>query len=105
MGKHPEIKGDTAKLLKAQRGKCPECGLYFRDGDLMEIDHIKPKSQGGGNGMENKQLLHQHCHDNKTTKDGVNSGMNDNHQLIEEPCEVNVSSTVLKTSNSGDRIT
>ena len=31
-----------------------------------EVDHIKPKSEGGDNSIKNKQLLHRHCHDTKT---------------------------------------
>ncbi|MEB3825950.1 group II intron reverse transcriptase/maturase, partial [Phormidium sp. CCY1219] len=31
-----------ARLLKEQKGKCNECGLFFTDSDLIEVDHIKP---------------------------------------------------------------
>ena len=34
-----------------------------------EVDHIKPKSEGGDNSIKNKQLLHRHCHDTKTALD------------------------------------
>jgi hypothetical protein len=33
--------------LKEQNGKCTHCGLYFREDDLVEIDHIIPTSLGG----------------------------------------------------------
>ena len=69
MGKHPEISQKEATLLKRQKGKCPNCGLYIKDGDLYEIDHIHPKSQGGRNEYKNLQILHKHCHDEKTAKD------------------------------------
>ena len=36
----------------------------------MEIDHIIPKSKGGKNEYKNFQLLHKHCHDTKTARDG-----------------------------------
>ncbi|MCL2930630.1 MAG: HNH endonuclease [Trichodesmium sp. MAG_R01] len=35
----------------------------------MEVDHIKPRSEGGNNSLKNKQLLHRHCHDSKTALD------------------------------------
>jgi len=35
----------------------------------MEIDHIKPKKEGGKDVYANLQLLHGHCHDTKTRKD------------------------------------
>jgi RNA-directed DNA polymerase len=68
-GKHPECPDRVAKLLKAQKGKCTLCGLYFREDDLLEVDHIQPKSQGGKDVKSNYQLLHRHCHDQKTAMD------------------------------------
>ena len=41
------------------------CGLMFLPGDIIEIDHIKPKKLGGSNSYENLQVLHGHCHDKK----------------------------------------
>jgi RNA-directed DNA polymerase len=57
-------------LLKQQKGRCASCGLYLRDGDLMETDHIIPKRLGGTDEWKNLQVLHRHCHDKKTTLDG-----------------------------------
>ena len=53
-----------------QKGVCTHCGLFFRDGDVIELDHIIPKSKGGKNESKNWQLLHRHCHDEKTRNDG-----------------------------------
>jgi 5-methylcytosine-specific restriction endonuclease McrA len=47
----------TASLLKKQKGKCIHCGLYFQDGDVIELDHIIPKSKGGKDEYKNWQLL------------------------------------------------
>jgi RNA-directed DNA polymerase len=69
-GKDPTLPRSLAKLLRLQSGKCRHCGLYFQAGDLMEIDHLIPKTLGGAVGLENCQLLHRHCHDQKTAKDG-----------------------------------
>ncbi|GCA83568.1 group II intron-encoded protein LtrA [Microcystis aeruginosa NIES-2522] len=69
MGKHPEMPPEKAVLLKRQQGRCAYCGLYFQDGDILETDHIIPKSKGGKNNRDNKQLLHRHCHDSKTALD------------------------------------
>lgn len=69
MGEHPEMPTRISKLLKQQQGKCAYCELTFKDGDIMEIDHIIPKSLGGKDIYENLQLLHRHCHDKKTTQD------------------------------------
>ena len=148
MGRHPEMPLTKAFLLKRQKGKCNHCGLYFKDGDLIELDHIVPKSKGGKNEYKNFQLLHKHCHDSKTATDGsleniavneipseqlqsiaeslfndrIKEGdgklsqwefqvlhkaglltcIHDKESAREKPYEVKVSSTVLKTSGSGD---
>ncbi|HEY9893468.1 MAG TPA: HNH endonuclease, partial [Candidatus Sericytochromatia bacterium] len=80
------------------------------------------KSQGGKNEYKNIQLLHRHCHDEKTANDGSsgnksgcnsakpkpvksdNRGTHDKSLITEEPCEVKVSSTVLETSGSREGI-
>lgn len=82
MGRNPEIPTKVAKLLKAQKGKCTHCGLLFLSEDVMEVDHIIPKSQGGKDEYKNLQLLHRHCHDKKTAKDGSLRGTNDKDQII-----------------------
>ena len=70
MGKHPEVSTGTATLLKKQKGKCTQCGLYFREEDVLEVDHIIPKTLGGKDQYNNLQILHRYCHDQKTTVDG-----------------------------------
>ena len=60
MGKYCEVDNTTAKLLKKQKGKCNHCGLTFKQGDLIEEDHIIPKSRGGSNKLDNRQLLHRY---------------------------------------------
>ncbi|MEH1815278.1 MAG: group II intron reverse transcriptase/maturase [Nostoc sp.] len=70
MGNHPEMPKRVATLLKKQKGKCTHCGLFFRENDVMEVDHKIPKSQGGKDSYDNWQLLHRHCHDTKTANDG-----------------------------------
>lgn len=56
-------------LLHKQKGKCNWCKTQFLYDDLLEVDHIIPKSQGGSDLMHNLQLLHRHCHDIKTILD------------------------------------
>jgi RNA-directed DNA polymerase len=104
LGKHPELPARIAKLLKWQKGKCTWCGLYFKNNDVLELDHIIPKIKGGKDEYENWQLLHRHCHDTKTAIDGSTAGRGTHKksQTVEEPCEVKVSRTVLKPSEEGD---
>ncbi len=88
-GNRPGVSLRVAKLLKQQKGRCQRCGLYFKDGDLMQVDHIVPRAIGGKDGYANWQLLHRHCHDVKTAEDR-RSGMLNKHRTLEEPCAAKV---------------
>jgi RNA-directed DNA polymerase len=74
LGRHPEIPPRVAKLFKKQKGRCTECELFFREEDLLEMDHIIPKQYGGSDALYNRQLLHRHCHDVKTARDACVAG-------------------------------
>jgi RNA-directed DNA polymerase len=64
----PGVPKRVATLLKGQAGKCASCGLYFRPDDKLEVDHILPRSQGGRDSYSNLQLLHAHCHHEKSAQ-------------------------------------
>lgn len=98
---HPMLSGTLGKLLQKQQGKCRWCELLFKEGDLIEIDHIQPRSAGGSDRMENKCALHRHCHDQRHAKDAMTS-INDNDSTTEEPCAEKSACTVLKPSRGGD---
>ena len=66
---HPVASGTLGKLLHKQQGKCRWCELAFRDGDLIEIDHIDQNSSN--NALSNKMALHRHCHDDRHAKYGA----------------------------------
>ena len=66
---HPLVNNEKAKLLKIQQWQCPRCGLYFKDGDLLEVDHIIPTALDGKDDISNKWVYHRHCHDEKTAED------------------------------------
>ncbi len=69
LGAYPNMPSSKAKLLKYQNGKCTHCGLHFKHEDVMETDHIIPQKMGGSSSYDNLQLLHRHCHDQKTATD------------------------------------
>lgn len=69
--KNPLLSTRVSKLLSLQKGKCKFCNATFKEGDIMEVDHIIPTSHGGKNDYNNLQLLHGHCHDTKTAQDIV----------------------------------
>lgn len=67
--RHPTIPTRIAKLMKRQAGRCAWCGLYFSSESCVEVDHVIPTRMGGHDGYDNWQLLHQHCHHQKTAQD------------------------------------
>jgi RNA-directed DNA polymerase len=83
LGKNPEMPSRKAKLLKQQKGKCPWCGLHFQEWDVLEVDHKIPRVLGGKDEWKNLQLLHRHCHDEKTASDGSQKSCNDKRKHIE----------------------
>jgi 5-methylcytosine-specific restriction endonuclease McrA len=75
-------------LHDQQNGKCAWCKGNIYTGQVVEIDHIVPKKDGGSNTIKNLRLVHGHCHDQV-------------HKLVrdmEEPYELKGSRTVLKGS-------
>jgi RNA-directed DNA polymerase len=99
---HPMFNGVKGALLRKQQGKCRWCGLLFQDTDVIEIDHLTPKSLGGGEELSNKCLLHRHCHDERHAR--KTTGISDKDPVIEEPCAPKGASTVLKPSGGGDSL-
>lgn len=95
MGHYPGVSKAKATLLEKQNGKCSHCGLYFNETDIVEIDHIKPRNKGGKDTYNNLQLLHRHCHDEKSASDGSYSRFHEKDWVIEEPDEAKVSRPVL----------
>ena len=56
----PITKSVKEKLYKQQKGLCNACNVSMRIIDF-EVDHIIPKSKGGGDYYENYQLLCGNC--------------------------------------------
>jgi RNA-directed DNA polymerase len=112
LGRFPGVSRTEAFLLKRQKGKCPLCNLFFKHGDLLEIDHRRPRAHGGNNSILNQQILHRHCHHLKTLQDkqaGIipnpaksEPGMIVNHPFTEEPNAVKMARSVLEPSRGGD---
>ena len=83
-GRYPTISPRLATLLKQQKGRCAQCGLYFHHDDPLEIDHRDGNRKNSR--LINLQVLHGHCHDVKTREKGeyLPMGMRDQHQHTEE---------------------
>lgn len=84
MGIHPEMSSRKAYLLKKQKGKCTHCGLCFQEWDVLEVDHIIPRALRGKDEYKNLQLLHRHCHDEKTIFDLKEIRKKDHSKFLEK---------------------
>jgi len=105
--RHPEISRRIAKLLKQQSGRCVRCGLYFTSEDWLEVDHVIPTNKGGPDRYDNWQLLHTHCHHQKTAQDRQSLAVSSTRvksRLREEPDAVKAASPVLKPGGKGDPV-
>ena len=58
-----------SKLIQLQNGCCKICGVPFTPMDVIETDHIIPRSKGVPDKYSNLQALHKHCHIQKSLKD------------------------------------
>lgn len=52
------------KCLKRDKYTCVKCG--FSDKRIMQVDHIKERSRGGSDDLDNLQTLCPNCHAIKT---------------------------------------
>ncbi|MFB2982114.1 HNH endonuclease [Microseira sp. BLCC-F43] len=84
LGRHPELPSRKVKLLQQQKGKCPWCGLGFLEWDVMEVDRKVPRSLGGKDEWKNLQLLHRHCHDEKTAIDLIATRKKEHSKFLKE---------------------
>ena len=58
------------RVLKESGGRCALCGATKKE-TLLDIDHIKPRSKGGTNNIENLQVLCAKCNRSKGNKDNT----------------------------------
>ena len=61
MGKVPIVSPRVSKLMKSQKGRCGECGLFLTSNDLVEVHHIDGNHKN--NAYKNLTLIYRHCHD------------------------------------------
>ena len=69
-----------SRLIEIQNGCCAICGLLFTPMDIIETDHITPRSKGGPDKFSNFQALHKHCHIQKSRIDQTVS-INDDYDV------------------------
>ena len=94
LGQRPGVSTSRAKLLKRQKGKCPRCGLSYKEGDVLEEITSFPKHTAErmctttGNSSIDTATMQRRL---RTVE-----GMRHKHQALEEPCAGKLARTVLK---------
>lgn len=71
MEKYSGYNPSISKLIKRQYGRCTICNEAFTPMDIIEADHIVPRSKGGSDKFSNLQALHKHCHVQKSLRDSI----------------------------------
>ncbi len=84
----PTLSTRVKTLIKKQKGICTWCNHELEIEDIMEVDHIKPRKEGGKDGYANLQLLHGHCHDTKTRSSGRETREENSYSVRLEICRV-----------------
>lgn len=74
-----------SKLIKMQCGQCAICKEYFTPVDIIETDHIVPRSKRGSDKYSNLQVLHKHCHVKKSFLESSVSMNQDIEFQVTEP--------------------
>lgn len=57
------------QVMHRDGGQCVQCMSVGRFVRATAVDHIKPKSQGGTDDLNNLQAICNRCHDEKTAKE------------------------------------
>ena len=60
-----------AFLLNRDGDTCQLCGQVIRSAELMNLDHIVPRSLGGSDGRDNRQMTHWRCNNAKGNRPDV----------------------------------
>ena len=101
---HPLTGTLVGGLLQRQQGRCAWCRRYFMPEEEWDVDHYIPRHLGGSDRSSNMQLLHRHCHHQKTAVDGsqTSRGIPDSDHVAEKRNEGKPSRSVLQ-AGGGER--
>lgn len=56
-------------VIARDQGVCQLCGLVVSGPRQAQVDHIRPKAEGGTDALENLRLLCLECHSRRTATD------------------------------------
>ncbi len=94
-GKYPGLRPSHSRLIRAQKGLCAACGMFFRPGEGTVT--AEASSACADNLPGRLRLMHEDCQEVARWAVCV-----DRHHPAEEPDDGKLSRPVLKTSVNGD---
>jgi len=56
------------QIARKQEMLCEKCGQTLFNGERFEVHHVKPKKDGGSDGIHNLNLVHMYCHQQITNE-------------------------------------
>lgn len=62
----PEYRANREQALQRDGWRCVRCGRGIADGVRVEVDHVIALSSGGGNDIDNLQVMCEMHHRDKT---------------------------------------
>lgn len=57
-----DLPSKEQRIAKRQDSLCEKCGATLFNGELLHLHHVKPKKDGGEDGIHNLRLIHLCCH-------------------------------------------
>jgi RNA-directed DNA polymerase len=60
--KEVDLFGDRLALWRLQKGICPQCQVLIQDLATVVVQAIIPENEGGSEALQNRVMLHEHCH-------------------------------------------
>jgi len=98
---NPILSSTLARLLQRDQGKCRWCERTFKDGDLIEIDHITPKAKAEGKNSVTNSPYTDIAMTSGTQKRPPR-GTHDKSLFIEEPDAGKFASPFWRRAGAGD---
>lgn len=65
---HKDHRPSRKNILKRDKNQCQYCGFHSGNTSLLTLDHVHPRSRGGGNGWTNLVTACKPCNSKKSNR-------------------------------------
>lgn len=91
------------EVLKQAKGRCALCGASIKDTPI-DVDHIIPRTKGGGNDLSNLQALCDRCNRSKGNRDKTDFRAYGSESSVDACIFCNLGERVIEVYNTAHRI-